>query len=570
MNRRATLGLLLGKSLQPEVAGVLPAAGSSAGLEPFTGPWTRAEAAHLLRRCMFGPTRADMDWAANQDLNTVLNTLLEDRPLPEPPLNYEEEDDPNVPLGETWVNAPLVNFKNLRPSRHRSLEAWTMGVMIQEGINIREKMTLFWQNHFAVIDDDVRDERYSYNYFTLLRSNALANFRELVKQLTIAPSMLRFLNGNQNTKKAPNENYARELLELYTVGKGPQVAPGDYTHFTEQDVLEISRILTGWKDRGWRTTNPDQEITSFFQDDEHDTGDKQLSYRFEDVVISNMGEQEYAHLIDIIFQKPAAARHICRKLYRWFVYYVIDDQIESTIIEPLAQQLIDNDFEIKPVLQTLLSSAHFYDALNLGPMIKHPLDFVVSTVKQLEVTYPSPTDDLNSLYEGWMQLLRKAQRMNMDYFNPPEVAGWKAWYQAPIYSRDWINLNTLLDRMDFTSEVLYTGVFSGDDFRIKADLLALIATFDNPSDPNAMIRTFADLLFPLPLTGEMDDTGSYISGQYKGLKEVLIPGLPDFEWTVEYTDYLNNPDDEDIKQAVEDKLKQMVNIMLSLAEFHLS
>jgi len=186
------------------------------------------------------------------------------------------------------------------------------------------------------------------------------------------------------------------------------------------------------------------------------------------------------------------------------------------------------------------------------------------------VTYPSPTDDLNSLYEGWMQLLRKAQRMNMDYFNPPEVAGWKAWYQAPIYSRDWINLNTLLDRMDFTSEVLYTGVFSGDDFRIKADLLALIATFDNPSDPNAMIRTFADLLFPLPLTGEMDDTGSYISGQYKGLKEVLIPGLPDFVWTVEYTDYLNNPDDEDIKQAVEDKLKQMVNIMLSLAEFHLS
>lgn len=570
MNRRATLGLLLGKPVQSEATAVSPAAGSSAGLEPYAGAWGPAEAAHLLRRAMFGPTRADLNWAAAQDLNTVLDALLEDRPLPEPPLNYNEEDDPNVPIGESWVDAPLVGFKNLQPNRYKSLEAWTLGLMIGEGVSLREKMTLFWHNHFAVIEDDVGDPRFAYTYVNTLRTHAWGNFRELVKLITIDPAMLRFLNGNQNTKKAPNENYARELLELYTVGKGPQVAPGDYTNFTEQDVLEISRILTGWKDRGWRTNNPDQAVESFFQDNEHDTGDKQLSPRFNDAVISDMGDQEYAHLIDIIFQQPAAARHICRKLYRWFVYYHIDDNIESTIIEPLAQLLIDNDFEVKPVLRTLLSSAHFFDMRYVGPMIKHPFDFVVSAIKQLEVPFPAPDEDLFSLYEGWRELMQEARKMNMDYFNPPEVAGWKAWYQAPVYSRDWINLNTLLARLSFTAELLNDGIKAGDDFRIRAELLDLIATFDNPTNPNAMIRTLADVLFPMPLTGEMDANGSYTTGQYKGLKEVLIPGLPDFEWTIEYGDYLANPDDPDIKKAVEDKLVEMVGIMLSLAEFHLS
>ncbi len=562
MNRRATLARLLGKTEQKVSVQTKPSAVHSvllfpdgnSTLTPYTGTWGYEQAAHLLRRTTFGPTYEKIKEAAAGSLDSTISQLFQELPLPYPPVNYSEANDPYVPIGETWVNAPYSPDINLRAHRNRSLRAWTLDLLFTEGISIREKLTLFWHNHFAI--NNTNDPKFLYKYITTIRSHAWGNFRDLVKAITIDPSMLRFLNGNQNTNLAPNENYARELMELFTLGKGELAGPGDYTTFTEEDVMQMARVLTGWRDLGFNTNNPSVSVTSYFQANRHDTGSKQLSHRFNNVIINNMGDKEYLHLIDIIFQKTEVARFICRKLYRWFVYYEIDTATETNVIEPMAQILIDNDYNIKPALEALLRSEHFFDILNVGPMIKNPIDFLISAVKQTET--PIPTD-LRQRYNTWYQLFRLTPAMQMEYYFPPDVAGWKAYYQEPSFYRIWINASTLPNRMLFTDTLAGNGYgFSNPRFKINP--LRFVAILDDPYDPNSVVREFAKILLPQALS----------EAQLTALKEVLIPGLPDYEWSVEYGEYTNDPSNVQLANALDAKLRNLLKAMLSMPEFYLS
>jgi uncharacterized protein (DUF1800 family) len=551
MDRRATLATLLGRSTATMAPPVV-----NTTLDPYTGPFAYEQAAHLLRRATFGATYAEIKTAADQGLAQTITQLFVDNGLPDPPVNYNEENDPNVPIGETWINAPYPTdaIANLLAYRNRSLRAWQMGLMLDEGISIREQLTLFWHNHFAVAN--INDAKFVYRHINLLRSNAWGNFRELVKEVTIDPAMLRFLNGNQNINGAPNENYARELLELYTIGKGEQAGPGDYTTFTEDDVREMARVLTGWRDIGFVSPVDNIDVNAIFINPRHDTGTKQLSNRFDNVVITNMGDQEYAHLIDIIFEQDEVARFICRKLYRWFVYYEIDDNVEVNIIEPMAQILIDNDYEIRPALEALLSSEHFFDILNMGPMIKNPMDFIFSVVRQFEVAFPQ---GLFARYNTLFRFFQATALLQMEYFNPPSVAGWKAYYQEPQFYRTWINATTLQFRFGYTDVLALSGFQFGGQ-RIVIDPLAFVASIDNPYDPNALIEEFVKILFPQPIT----------DSQKTALKTILLPGLPDFEWTVEYGQYVDDPENSELAQSIETKLRLLLRSMLSMPEFYLS
>ncbi len=554
MNRRATLATLMGKKSAKVGAKKSTALTLTTGLDTYLGTWDYELAAHLLRRSMYGPTYAQIKDAVNQGMEATIDMLFAESPLPDPPINLVFEEDPNVPIGETWIDAPYSEDINLFGYRYRSLFSWTIQNIVDEGISIREKMTTFWDNHFGM--GNINDPKFRYRYSQLYREFATGNFKELIKRITIEPAMLRFLNGNQNTKNAPNENYAREVLELFTIGKGPQIAPGDYTNYTEDDVIAIAKVLTGWRDRGFRAFNPDVQIESIFRPNRHHTGDKQLSEHFGNAVISNEGENEYRTLIDIIFQQAEVARFICRKFYRWFVYYVIDDNAEVNVIEPMATMLIENDFEIEPVLRALLSSEHFYDAINLGPMIKNPMDFVMSAIKTPGNPFP---DDPVKRYNIQRRIFPLIDNMEMSYYNLPSVAGWKAYYQEPGFYRIWINSTTLQVRMGFTDRMTVNPYTFGGT-KVGIDPLAFVASLDDPSDPNSVIEEFTKILFPQPIT----------DGQKEVLKEILIPGLPDYEWTVEYNDYLANPDDENLANAVASKLKNLLQAMLSMPEFYLS
>jgi uncharacterized protein (DUF1800 family) len=564
MNRRALLRSALGypepdqpvleKQPLPELEAPLPP--PDTGIAPYTGEWNRATAAHLLRRGMYGPTFAQIEEARQAGLQAVIDQLLTDLPTPEPPLNVNPLD-PGVAVGETWVDTIMPrNDARALEERRLSSRSWMMGLIINEGVSIREKMTVFWMDHFVVEQFIVRDPTFMHKHIALMREYATGDFRELVKKVTISPAMLRYLNGNDNEKGAPNENYARELFELFTVGKGALAGEGDYTTFTELDVEQAAKALTGWKDQGYIKQRADIPTQGQFVANQHDTSTKQFSHRFNNARLNNGGENEYADLIDIILESPAVATFLAEKLYRYFVYYIITDDVRQQVIEPLAQVIRDNNYYIKPALEVLLKSEHFFDILSQGPMIKNPLDFVIGQVKQCEIDYP---EDLEGRYQVWLKLYGESKKMQMELFDPPDVAGWKAYYQEPLFYRIWINSVTLPLRSR-SAELLAKNGYRIGSIRVQVDVLTFVEKTSDASDPNVLIDELAELFYPQPLN----------QLQLDALKEVLLPGLPDFEWTIEYEEYKNNPSDVRLAASIEKKLRELFVSMVAMAEYHLS
>jgi uncharacterized protein (DUF1800 family) len=248
--------------------------------------------------------------------------------------------------------------------RNASFKKWWMGVMINQDRSIREKMMLFWHNHFATETNVVGNAQFVYSHHLLLRTYALGNFKSLTRAVTIDPAMLVYLNGERNTKNAPDENYSRELQELFCCGKGPD------SLYTEGDVKAAAQVLTGWK-------NDAATLSSTFVPQRHDATNKQFSSFYNNTIIQGKtgptaGDEELDALLNMIFATQEVAKYICRRLYRWFVYYDIDDTVEATIITPLANLFRTGNYEIKPVLDVLLKSEHFFDALAKGCLIKSP------------------------------------------------------------------------------------------------------------------------------------------------------------------------------------------------------
>ena len=190
-------------------------------------------------------------------------------------------------------------------------------------------------------------------------------------------------------------------------------------------------------------------------------------------------------------------------------------------------------------------------------MIKNPVDFAISPLKQMQVSFPK--DNLALYYTIMVKFYGAVKLMEMDYINPPEVAGWKAYYQEPQFYRTWINATTLQQRMGYTTKIINNG-YTTQGEKTRIDPLEVVKTVENAEDPNILIDTLASMWFPKAIT----------DSQKVALKEILIPGLPDFEWTVEYGQYAAEPDNEDLKDAVNSKLQDLIEAMMSMAEYYLS
>ena len=520
-------------------------------LTPYTGTWGQDQAAHLLRRCLFGPIRTEVLAAAGSTLTAVLNGLLAvPATAPDPPVNVSATDT-SVPIGQTWTTQ--VFDQNFEGVRRTSLRDWWLGQQLGQSTSLVEKMTLFWSNHFVVALNDINDARMGYEYCRLLRQYALGNVKQLAMDVTVTPAMLRYLNGNASVVGSPNENYGRELLELFTVGKGPLIGAGNYTNYTEADVQAAARVLTGLRDLN-------APVSSYFTASRHDATTKVFSAAFGNASITSGGNTEYQSLINLIFQQAETARFIVRKLYRWFVYYLIDTQVETDIIQPLATLLIQNNFEVVPVLRKLLGSEHFFDVLNRGCLIKSPLDFTVGLCRQMQVAFPLASN-VTMQYGMWDYLIGMAVVQQQILGDPPNVAGWVAYYQTPQFHELWINAVTLPRRNQVTDSFIGSG-YTRNGIKIVIDAVALVQALPaaTASDCNLLIADFARLMVPIELT----------VNQLAFLKSALLPGLPDFEWTVEWQQYLAAPTVVAKKTAVNTKLQAMLRALMGLAEYHLS
>ncbi|TNE55820.1 MAG: DUF1800 domain-containing protein [Bacteroidetes bacterium] len=527
---------------------------SSSAMEPYSGAWTVEEAAHLLRRSLFGPSYDQIKTAADQGLDATITQLLETIPTFTFPRTYEA-DEPIAAYGTTWVNSVYPSDStasfNTEKTRRRSLEAWTMERLNGQAFSLQEKMCLFWQNHFAA--EPCLDARATYDYFRLIQNHALGNFATFVKEMTVNPNMLIFLNGDENSRFSPNENYARELLELFTIGKGNHVGNGDYTNYTEFDISSGSRILTGWRVEGVRSSTA-TKVTSFFEPWHHDTGDKTLSFRFGNQVISDGQDQEYKTYIDLILANKETARFICRKLYRWFVSSEISTDVESNVIEEMATLMISSDYEVKPVLEALLKSAHFYETVHRGAIIKNPLEFIFGMINSTKST---PSFDLATTYGIYKELFIFGDSLGMEYAQPPNVGGWTAYYQAPIYSKNWVNSSYMKLRIALASIMtVFNGVEVGGK-AFKLDFLSFLDGLSVPQDANQVIEDIVMVFCPNGLEQAQKDA----------LKMMMLDSLPEFEWTQQYADYKVDPQNTTLSEPIRQRMANVLEQVFLLLEF---
>lgn len=380
-------------------------------------PWDALRAGHLLNRAGFGGTPAEISAAVQAGMPATADRLLA---FPDQPAQEQTPNDvPDLSSLEPYPkngrelarqlvmtaggNNVAAYLKFLAANRVAmvSVGGWWLNRMARGPWPLQEKLALFWHGHFTTSAGDERLARLMWGQNETMRKLAAGNFGTLAKAISRDPAMLDYLNNNQNRRAHPNENYARELMELFTLGVG---------HYTEQDVKEAARAFTGWGH------NQEEFI---FRKFDHDDGAKTF--------LGQRGNFDGDDVIDIILKQPACARYLAGRLWAFFV----SDEEDSAAVEALAEVIRANHYEMRPVLKTLFGSRAFYDAKVIGAQIKSPIQLLVGTVRLLDVDMPPA----RILFQPNSPL---AQMGQIPFF-PPNVKGWPG-------GRTWINTSTLLVR----------------------------------------------------------------------------------------------------------------------------
>jgi uncharacterized protein (DUF1800 family) len=418
-----------------------------------------------------------------------------------------------------------------------------------------------------------------FDYLSLLRWGSLGNLKKLVTKMVVDNCMLRYIDNDQNFAHNPNENFAREFFELHTVGKGAPAGPGDYTTFTEDDVVEAARVFTGYNHaQRHQYVDPETLIPAGkAYPQSHDFGSKTFSQRFGGAVITPATNDapgmvaELNAFIDLVFAQPATSQLFCRRLYTFFVTRNITQEIEEEVIAPLAQLLVDSDFEIKPVLKKLLQSEHFYDADDsdnadeiIGALIKSPLDLTLQTLSFFQVPIPDPVTENKKHYQDFYSaavLERMLNRAGMDLFYPPDVAGYTGYFQEPALNRQFFNSATIVQRYKLP-QVLLTGTHawgsgSNDPIGTKLDVAAWLrdsGVISDPQDSYVIVQELLYYLFP-----EEPDNERFTHF----LVTVFLDQLPPADWTYEWNNYLTTGDDSEVKIP----LGRLLNAVLYAPEY---
>jgi uncharacterized protein (DUF1800 family) len=558
MDRRDFLTAGKASKKNYEAVQAVSPARTTSGINPYTGAWSKNEVIHLLKRVMFGAKKADVDYFENRTLNQTVDELLSPiAPNPQPPIkeyitatNLGAVPDSNILQGTTWVN-DINSDGTVQGQRRASYKKWWTGVLINQDRSIREKMIFLWTDHFGNQASDVGNGNWIYKQHETIRQNCLGNFKQMVKAISTDMAMLRYLNGYLNTSAAPDENFGRELQELFTVGKGSVSA------YTEADVKEAAKVLTGWQING--TT-----YQSVFNSNRHSSVNKQFSSFYNNVVITGRtgataGDLELTDLINMIFAKAEVAKFIVRKFYRWFVYYDIDANTETNVITPLADIFRNNNYDIKPVLSALFKSEHFFDVLNQGCIIKTPADIVIGSMREYSVAMPVTTDwDTN--YGHWNTLYTFMVNLGLNLHDPPNVAGMPAYYQEPLFHEIWITADTLPKRNQFTDIMANTG-YSRNGFRMQFDFVAYAKTLSNPGNPNDLIDDALKYIHRLSLSTQVK--------QQTKTQILLSNQTNDYYWTSAWGAYIANPSTANFT-IINTRLKDLFRYLMDLSEYQLS
>jgi Protein of unknown function (DUF1800) len=415
--------------------------------------WSHDRAAHLLAHAGFGGTPAEIEALADMSLERAVESLVQYERIPNPKLQ------PFVESG--FWEPPLAGFPDSRPDatdraerdgasmgvavkpsgnrpmqpvsdrffywlratmlETRRLGYWWANRMLQTTHPVEEKMALFWHGHFATHENKVRDYRKMHRQIELFERHATGNLRDLAIQVAQDPGMLYFLDAQYNVKGAPNENFAREVMELFTMGVG---------NYTEKDVRECARAFTGWYF---------DDLAFKVDPEKHDDGVKEF--------LGRAGNFDGVDVLEIIFEQPVTAEFLAAKIYR----FLVRDEISPTLRRELGGVLRRADYEAKPLLTAIFSSKDFYSAASYGGHIKGPVEHMVAMMKHLGAESMPGVPDFN----------QSTISMGQHLLNPPSVAGWAG-------GKAWITPGLLIARGNVARDVLIPDMTGFRDWNFTA------------------------------------------------------------------------------------------------------
>jgi len=415
--------------------------------------WTLDRAAHLLAHAGFGGTAEDVQALADAGLERAVESLVHYERIPNPHMQPFVESglwDPSLtsfpdsrpdatdraekdgasmgvdvkPAGNRPVQ-PVSDrfFYWLRATmlETRRLGYWWANRMLQTTHPVEQKMALLWHGHFATHENKVRDYRKMHQQIALFERGATGNLRDLTIEVAKNPAMLYFLDAQYNVKGAPNENFAREVMELFTMGVG---------NYTEKDVRECARAFTGWYF---------DDLAFKVDPDKHDTGTKTF--------LGRSGDFDGVEVLEIIFEQPVTAEYLAAKIYR----FLVRDELSPALRTKLGTVLREADYEVKPLLTAILTSKDFYSAASYGGHIKGPVEHMVAMLKHLGVATMPGVPDFN----------QSTIAMGQNLLNPPSVAGWAG-------GKAWITPGLLITRGNVARDVLIPDMTGFRDWNFSA------------------------------------------------------------------------------------------------------
>ncbi|MCF8465263.1 MAG: DUF1800 domain-containing protein [Flavobacteriales bacterium] len=405
-------------------------------------PWNQSRIKHLYRRMGFSTDLATLQAAEAMNPQTLID-LLVNQAVALPPT-----------AAPAWGNWDLTDYANIGTEAPAQITEWYsqfVSDMLNNGL--RDKLTLFWSNHFVTRLEVYQCPSHMYQYYNMLQVYGLGNFKDFVHAVGISNAMIVFLNSYENTAVSPNENYARELYELFTLGVN--------NGYTQDDIVETAKALTGWN--GF--TEFCAPIT--FNDLSHSHANK--------TIFGQTGDWGYDDVINILFaqRESEMAQFICTKLYKFFV----SPNPDQSIVDALVSTFINSNYEIAPVLKQLFKSEHFFDDDVIGVNIKSPMEMMVSFITETEFTYDATVLNGTQYY---------GSLLGQELFNPVDVAGWQG-------NHEWVNTSTITGRwliIDYFCQYAYSQ--NEEEFRN----LAINLVGGVSSDPDLVSRTIVDYFLP--------------------------------------------------------------------------
>ena len=466
----------------------------SANLAPYSPsqakPWDKKRAAHLLRRTGMGAPKQAVDQLLSQDPVAAVNQLI-DEAIAAP-----------LPVAPPWADQPVDKVAN-NGQKFETQIHWFDQMRISP---FRERMAFFWSNHFVTASSSYKQAVYMYQYLTLLRTQALGNFRTFTYDVGLTAAMLHFLDGVKSKDSGPNENFARELCELFTMGIFNENGQPNYA---QTDIEEMARALTGIR-------VDDATHEAYVEDKLFDKGVKSF--------FGHTGNFGYDDVIDIIFQErsPSIAYHVSGEIYKYFVHAVPD----QAVVSEMASIFLANNFEIAPVMRALFSSEHFFEDSIIGARFKSPVDLLNGLIHETDMTVEG---------EAQRELFDDLKRLGQELFDPPNVAGWPGYHT-------WMSTGSLPIRWENMTKMI-----NGGEGYTSLNLVSLAQQMSDANDPHLLTRELTEYFLPHPLS----------EAEYDELTQVLLDGIPEYEWDIS-------------GQGTGERLRGFLTFLVQLPEFQLT